>query len=311
MSTFTTSGYGQFYYGPNGFLYKKSYGAGARRTTLFNAGGNAVCNKPQYIYNKYKPGGSGIGASNISNRRARNRLATTCESGCGSFYNYLGRYNNNAGNNAYLNVLSEIEEDISGGDEPPSYIPVPIIFNKIFTNSLYPLYPGTSSSFTNGTFIKITSLNTSLEPWSFNTSTGLVTSYINLVQANSAPWFYNTSLNQTPNNSNIIAFQGNSSISQTLNGTIVNGYPYVISFYSALRTNGKSTANSTQLFLNISINGVNVAINFNPQVYSWTFFSLPFIWNNANVVNPILTISQTNTTANDYTIFFSEPSLVG
>jgi hypothetical protein len=37
-----------------------------------------------YIYNKYTPGASGIGASGMSNRRAKNRLATVCRSGDGS-----------------------------------------------------------------------------------------------------------------------------------------------------------------------------------------------------------------------------------
>jgi len=124
MSVFTTSGYGQFYYGPNGFIYKKSYGAGARRTTLFSAGGNAICNKPQNVNNKYKPGGSGVGASSISNRRARNRLATTCESNCRPFYNSLGRYNNNYGYDAYLNYISALEQGISGGATGPASLPL-------------------------------------------------------------------------------------------------------------------------------------------------------------------------------------------
>jgi hypothetical protein len=73
---------GQFWYGNStkfpGFLYKKNVGVGGRRTTRMNPGGNLYCNKSQDLYNKYKPGQSGIGASSISNRRAKNRHATVC-----------------------------------------------------------------------------------------------------------------------------------------------------------------------------------------------------------------------------------------
>jgi hypothetical protein len=92
---------GQFWYGSTtnfpGFIYKKNVGVGGRRTTKFAAGGNITCNTYQYLYNKYKPGQGGVGASSIANRRAKNRLATVCSSvngKCGQFYPYLGRYNN-------------------------------------------------------------------------------------------------------------------------------------------------------------------------------------------------------------------------
>ena len=48
------------------------------------------------LNNKYRPGSGGVGASNISNRRAKNRLATLCNgeaSRCEAFYNVLGLYN--------------------------------------------------------------------------------------------------------------------------------------------------------------------------------------------------------------------------
>ena len=65
------------------------------RSTLFFTGGGKITNKATTLYNTYKPGGGGIGGSSISNRRAKNRLATVCEYGkCGSFYNSLGLYNN-------------------------------------------------------------------------------------------------------------------------------------------------------------------------------------------------------------------------
>ena len=90
---------GQFWYGSQtnfpGFLYKKNVGVGGRRSTKFSPGGNTTCNTYQYLYNKYKPGQGGVGASSISNRRAKNRAASVCSSPngqCGAFYTYLGRY---------------------------------------------------------------------------------------------------------------------------------------------------------------------------------------------------------------------------
>lgn len=95
MSTSSNS-YGQFWFGGNtfpGFLFKKNLGVGARRSTMFAAGGNRVCNTYQYLYNKYKPGQGGIGAQSISNRRAKNRYATVCEGQkCFPCYMTLGQY---------------------------------------------------------------------------------------------------------------------------------------------------------------------------------------------------------------------------
>jgi len=103
---------GQFWYGSAtnfpGFLYKKNLGVGARRSTKFTAGANITtncsCGVPNYLYNKYKPGTGGVGASSTANRRAKNRLASVCNNGnetystCGKFYQYLGRYNNYTSN---------------------------------------------------------------------------------------------------------------------------------------------------------------------------------------------------------------------
>lgn len=95
---------GQFWYGNNvnfpGFLYKKNNGVGARRSTKFAAGGNIYCNKSRNIFNKYKPGTGGIGASSIATRRAKNRHATICNAydnknnNCFPCYMTLGQYNN-------------------------------------------------------------------------------------------------------------------------------------------------------------------------------------------------------------------------
>jgi hypothetical protein len=99
---------GQFWYGSAtkfpGFLYKKNLGVGGRRSTKFNPGGNITCNSQVYLYNKYRPGTGGVGASNTSNRRAKNRIATVCQGKqCGQFYTYLGRYDNYTSNpNGYF-----------------------------------------------------------------------------------------------------------------------------------------------------------------------------------------------------------------
>jgi hypothetical protein len=105
---------GQFWYGNTtnfpGFLYKKNVGVGGRRSTKFNPGGNITCNNSTYLYNKYKPGSGGIGASSTSNRRAKNRIATICQSNnCFPCYNSLGQYSNYTHNpNGYVNCLQEI-----------------------------------------------------------------------------------------------------------------------------------------------------------------------------------------------------------
>ena len=98
---------GQFWYGNStnfpGFLYKKNLAVGARRSTKFTAGANITtdcsCGKPNYLYNKYRPGTGGVGASSIANRRAKNRHATIQISdgrpySCCNYYQYLGRYDN-------------------------------------------------------------------------------------------------------------------------------------------------------------------------------------------------------------------------
>jgi hypothetical protein len=96
---------GQFWYGSAtnfpGFLYKKNVGVGGRRSTKMGAGGNITCNSSTYLYNKWKPGQGGVGASSIANRRAKNRLASVCggQNGkCFPCFNTLGQYNNYTGN---------------------------------------------------------------------------------------------------------------------------------------------------------------------------------------------------------------------
>lgn len=93
-----SNSYGQFWFGGNtfpGFLYKKNLGSGTRRSTLFTPGGTLISNQPNEFWNKYKPGTGGIGASTISNRRAKNRYATICATNnCFPCYMTLGQYSN-------------------------------------------------------------------------------------------------------------------------------------------------------------------------------------------------------------------------
>jgi hypothetical protein len=93
----TKTSFGQFWYGKGqgfpGFYYKKNMGGGGRRSTQFTAGGTSICNSPQYIYNKYKPGDSGVGANSVANRRAKNRRATVCgKERCFPCYMTIGQY---------------------------------------------------------------------------------------------------------------------------------------------------------------------------------------------------------------------------
>jgi len=133
FQTFGTGLTGQFWYGKSGFLYKKSGGAGGRK----NPSLGLICNKPTYIYNKYKPGTSGVGASTIANRRAKNRLATVCtNNNCGKFYNYLGL-------GAYYQspFINPFPEPIPPVPPVPPVPPIPPIFKGtvIYTFNLLQL----------------------------------------------------------------------------------------------------------------------------------------------------------------------------
>ena len=116
---------GQFWYGSQtnfpGFLYKKNVGVGGRRSTKMGPGGNITCNSSTYLYNKYKPGQGGVGASSISNRRAKNRLATVCnEQKCFPCYSTLGQYSNYTHNpNGFIPCPSPSPSPIT---IPPVYI---------------------------------------------------------------------------------------------------------------------------------------------------------------------------------------------
>jgi uncharacterized repeat protein (TIGR02543 family) len=132
MSGFGTgsNSYGQFWFGGNtfpGFLYKKNVGVAGRRSTKFNPGGNITCNSETYLYNKYKPGGGGVGASSTSNRRAKNRLATVCSGQqCFPCFNTLGQYSNYTHNpNGFVPcpAITSNSSNTSGGSVIPTPTP--------------------------------------------------------------------------------------------------------------------------------------------------------------------------------------------
>jgi len=127
MSNFGSgsSSNGQFWYGSTtnfpGFLYKKNLGVGGRRSTKMAPGGNTTCNSSTDLYNKYKPGGGGVGASSIANRRAKNRLASVCGSSnkCFPCYNTLGQYSNYTHNpNGFVPCPGTINIISSSGSSP-------------------------------------------------------------------------------------------------------------------------------------------------------------------------------------------------
>jgi uncharacterized repeat protein (TIGR02543 family) len=123
---------GNFWYGNStnfpGFLYKKNVGVGGRRSTKMGPGGNITCNSATDLYNKYKPGGGGVGASSIANRRAKNRLATVCGSTnkCFPCYNSLGQYSNYTHNpNGFGPCPGTINIISSSGSVTPTPTPTP------------------------------------------------------------------------------------------------------------------------------------------------------------------------------------------
>ena len=121
---------GQFWYGSTtnfpGFLYKKNVGVGGRRSTKMAPGGNTTCNSSTYLYNKWKPGSGGVGASSIANRRAKNRLATVCNGNnkCFPCYPSLGQYSNYTHNpNGFVPCPGTINIISSSGSITPTPTP--------------------------------------------------------------------------------------------------------------------------------------------------------------------------------------------
>ena len=67
--------FGNFYFGKNGFFYKKMGGAGGRKNPVLG------CNGTVNLNNRYIAG-AGVGATNVANRRARLQRSSTCSPYC-------------------------------------------------------------------------------------------------------------------------------------------------------------------------------------------------------------------------------------
>ena len=158
---------GQFWYGSTtnfpGFLYKKNVGVGGRRSTKMAPGGNITCNSSTYLYNKYKPGQGGVGASSMSNRRAKNRLATICASSnkCFPCYTTLGQYSNYTHNpNGFVPCPGTINIISSGSvtPTPPSGTYTVTYLGNANTGGAAPT--DTNSPYTGGSSVTILGVNT-------------------------------------------------------------------------------------------------------------------------------------------------------
>ena len=88
---------GSFWVGKGGFNYKRMGGGGNRRNFALGA----ITGVPADVNNTYVPG-SGVGASSISNRRAKLNHATICTANypCSKSFSRLGLYAS-GGSNRY------------------------------------------------------------------------------------------------------------------------------------------------------------------------------------------------------------------
>jgi len=132
-----SNSYGQLWFGGSkfpGFLYKKNTGVGGRKNPKYGL----ICNKPTTLWNTYTSG-SGVGASNIANRRAKMIKASSCLTGggCTKINTHLGLANNN----------------------PASYYPYPRIprYSVTGTYTYLPSEPGfnTVIKFTGDSYVTI------------------------------------------------------------------------------------------------------------------------------------------------------------
>jgi hypothetical protein len=162
---------GQFWYGSQtnfpGFLYKKNVGVGGRRSTKMGPGGNITCNSATDLYNKYKPGTGGVGASSTANRRAKNRLATICNgtNKCFPCYNTLGQYSNYTHNpNGFVPCPGTINIISSSGSVTPTPGPGPSGTYTVTylgnTNTGGSAPTDTNSPYTGGSSVTILGVNT-------------------------------------------------------------------------------------------------------------------------------------------------------
>jgi len=176
---------GQFWFGGStfpGFMFKKNNGVGGRRSTKMNPGGNITCNGPTYLYNKYSPGASGIGASSMSNRRAKNRLATVCRSGDGTSTKNcfpcqptLGRYSNYTHNpNGFVPCPKIPRYEVTG---EYTYLPLEPGFNTViqFTGQssiIINYLPLSVQTLINFNGMDVQTINTLAQPSAYNIPAG-------------------------------------------------------------------------------------------------------------------------------------------
>jgi len=230
---------GSFWYGGStdfpGFLYKKNTGVGTRRSTKMAPGGNTTCNEPTYLYNKYKPGGGGVGASSIANRRAKNRLATICEgknNTCFPCYNTLGQYNSYTGNSNGYVPCPPVNNNI---------IPTPIVTvpSAPTLNSLTPSNGSLTLNFTLGSDggSAITDVEYSTNGGTTWTSSGQITSPIVVTGlTNGSPYS--------------VAVRAKNTIGKSSSSNLITGSPHAITpsaptLDSLTPSNGLLTLNFT------------------------------------------------------------------
>jgi len=329
-----SNSYGQFWFGGNsfpGFLYKKNVGVGGRRSTRFTPGGTTITNQPNEFWNKYKPGNGGVGASSIATRRAKMIHATVCEQEgkCGNFYKYLGLFDNYTGNGlkaAYpyltekqlLILIYLLKNKVPYEDAISTviYPPVFLLNSKFIPDSDMP-------KSINGNMLKPVP-NTYLAYWfrsTTNPDANMTLVYNSPSYSNYSAWFDNYNNIPPPGNSNVIAFQ-NASITdsngiylyQNIDGPLYKNVQYVLTFYAANRGGGQYEGNPNVLYLYFKINNQTILTNYNPSSnqsgkIQWTFVSIPFVWNQETISNPIFTFGQVHTVFSDKTIFITQPIL--
>jgi hypothetical protein len=231
--------YGNYYFGKGGFFYKKQVGVGGRKNPKYGV----ICNQPQYLYNKYKPGNTGVGAQSTANRRAKNRLSTICgpQNSCGNFYNYLGRYDPYLYNaNGYVQV--PVPENIVIEHEKPK--PPPISCPLLPKNTGYETCSPWPQS--GGIFSSNTRLSPFNGPHNFNNDPSTFNNPDHL------------SLNTTP----VIAADGTIYVCSGNNYGIYENYLYAINPNLTLKWKSRMFPSNNFLHVAISKNGIVwVALN--------------------------------------------------
>jgi hypothetical protein len=203
--------YGNFYYGKNGFFFKRMGGVGNRRNFAIGA----MCNQSSDIYNSYVPG-AGVGGTSIATRRAKLIRATKCYGGlkCGRFDTYLGI--KPLQKNTILDIISQQQEQEQEIIQPiivynVNAIPSPLTSNQTFiTPGNYPIQEGDyivsySSDYRSGLDIRTGYMafdNVNSSNWTSNVS---ATTFPVDYSYDTSTGIYNTNLNH-----NVTIVDGNS-----------------------------------------------------------------------------------------------------